>query len=317
MFDALFNGLAWLLNFFYELVPNYAFAIGALTVVVYLATFPLTAKSMRSMAAMSKLAPEIRQLQQKHKDDRQKQSEEMMALYKAHNVSPLGGCIPLIIQWPIFIVMFRVLSGLTHKPDGAETFAPKYLDHGSKLYRALDGATHMESFGIDLAKNATEAAKVSFTTAIPFFLLIAGVVATGYWQQAMISRRNPQAQDDDNPIARQMRIMTRFMPLMYLVFGFTFPAGLNVYFLISAVVRIGQQTLIYKLDPTLLPGRGLPQRGAIDTTSKATKPAAEPKQPKPPKPKPTSANGSGAGNGRVTPPSSQAGGARKKKKKRR
>ena len=315
MFDALFNGLAWLLNFFYELVPNYAFAIGALTVVVYLATFPLTAKSMRSMAAMSKLAPEIRQLQQKYKDDRQKQSEEMMALYKAHKVSPLGGCIPLLVQWPIFIVMFRVLSGLTYKPKGAETFAPKYLDHGSKLFEVLDQSSTMKSFGIDLAKNATEAAKVSFTTAIPFFLLIAGVVATGYWQQAMISRRNPQAADDDNPVARQMRIMTRFMPLMYLVFGFTFPAGLNVYFFISALVRIGQQTLIYKLDPTLLPGRGLPQRqtaSVVETTSKPTKAES-------PKPKAGGSNGAPPAkpNGRVTPPASQAGGSRKKKKKRR
>jgi YidC/Oxa1 family membrane protein insertase len=266
MFDIVFSALAGLLSFFYDLVPNYAIAIALLTFSVMLLLFPLNAKGMRSMAAMSKLSPEIKRIQAKHKNDKVAQNEEVMALFKEHKVTPFGGCLPLILQMPVFFVMYNVIRGLVHKaPKDIRvgdllirkgTFDPKYLDHGSELYKSLVGDTHMRAFGMDLARSASEVLKGSFITALPFLLLIVLVVAAGYFQQAMISRRNPNQNVDDNPMAKQMQQMTKVMPLMYLVFGFTLPAGLNVYFLISSMFRIAQQTLIYKMDPTLLPGHG-------------------------------------------------------------
>ena len=279
MFDIVFSVLAGLLSFFYDLVPNYGIAIALLTVSVMLLLFPLNAKGMRSMSAMSKLSPEIKRIQAKHKNDKVKQNEEVMALFKEHKVTPFGGCLPLLLQMPVFFVMYNVIRGLTHRTREG-TFDPKYLDHGSALYRSLVGERKMESFGMDLARSASEVLKEDFLVALPFLLLIVLVVAAGYFQQAMISRRNPNQNLDDNPMAKQMQQMTKIMPLMYLVFGFTLPAGLNVYFLVSSVFRIGQQSLIYKMDPTLSPGHGSkPLDDAGDTEAKPTKPKAKPASP--------------------------------------
>ena len=74
---------------------------------------PLTLKGTRSMIAMQQLQPELKKLQAKYKDDRQKLNEEMMAFYKEHNINPVGGCLPLLLQMPVFIVLYRVLHGLT------------------------------------------------------------------------------------------------------------------------------------------------------------------------------------------------------------
>jgi YidC/Oxa1 family membrane protein insertase len=207
------------------------------------------------MAAMSKLSPELKRIQAKYKNDKVKQNEEVMALFKEHNVTPFGGCLPLLLQMPVLFIMYHVIRGLTHV-DTAGRFDPKYLDHASKLYQDLHGKKEMLSFGIDLAKSARQVLEVSFVSAIPFLILIAGVVATGYYQQRMISRRNPAQAGDDNPMAKQMQQLTKIYPLMYLVFGFTLPAALNVYFLVSSGFRIIQQALIYKMDPSLLPGTG-------------------------------------------------------------
>lgn len=329
MFDPLFKALAWLLSAFYSFSGDYAIAIALLTLTVMLLLFPLNAKGMRSMAAMSKLSPEMKRIQAKYKNDKVKQNEEVMALFKEHKVTPFGGCLPLVLQMPVLFIMYRVIRGLVNVgTTGAlkGKFDPKYLDHGSELYKSLVGSTRMRSFGIDLAKSASEVLKVSFVAAIPFLVLIVGVVAAGYFQQAMISRRNPNQNTDDNPMAKQMQQMTKVMPLMYLVFGFTLPAGLNVYFLVSSLFRIGQQSLIYKLDPTLLPGHGAKTLESRDVTEKPAPDKSKPMKPaKPAKPSGSSAppvsgrNGKPAtANGAPTPPSARiANRPANKKKKRR
>jgi len=318
MFDIVFSGLAGLLSLFYDLVPNYAIAIGLLTVTVMLLLFPLNAKGMRSMAAMSKLSPELKRIQAKHKNDKVKQNEEVMALFKEHKVTPFGGCLPLLLQMPVLFIMYNVIRGLTHRGEGGR-FDPKYLDEGSRLYRDLASSTTMDSFGLDLAKSASEVLKVSFVTALPFLVLIVGVVAAGYFQQAMISRRNPNQNLDDNPMAKQMQQMTKIMPLMYLVFGFTLPAGLNVYFLISSIFRIGQQALIYKMDPTLSPGHGSRTLESRDVTEAADKPVKAKPAPKPAANKPSGGGRASAkpATANVAAPPARIANRPAKKKKRR
>ncbi len=228
MFDIVFSALGGLLSFFYGLVGNYAIAIGLLTLSVMLLLFPLNAKGMRGMAAMQKLQPELKKLQVKHKNDKAALNEETMALFKEHGASPVGGCLPLLLQMPVLFVMYNVIQGLTRRGKNGN-FDPKYLDKASDLYRDLSSSKTMESFGIDLAESASDVLKVSFVAALPFLVLIFGVVASGYYQQRMISRRTgSNASVEDNPMAKQMQQMTKIMPLMYLVFGFTLPAGLNV-----------------------------------------------------------------------------------------
>ena len=110
---------AWLLAWFYGVTHNYAIAIALIAVVVMLIITPLTLKSTKGMLEMQRLAPEMRRLQQQHRNDRQKLNEEMMKLYQEHKVNPMASCLPLLAQMPVFIIMFRILHGLTYKPTGA------------------------------------------------------------------------------------------------------------------------------------------------------------------------------------------------------
>ena len=125
MFDGIFELFAQTLSFFYDLIPNYAIAIVLLTLLVMVITTPFTLKGTRSMIQMQRLQPEMRRLQLKYKDDRQKLNEELMAFYKENNLNPLGGCLPLLLQTPIFIILFNVIQGLTYIPAGADDLRPE------------------------------------------------------------------------------------------------------------------------------------------------------------------------------------------------
>jgi len=234
MFNLFANMLAW----FYELVPNYAVAIGLFTLTVMIVLTPLTLKGTKGMLELQRLQPEIKRLQAQHKGDRQKLNEEMMRLYQEHKVNPLGGCLPLLLQAPIFIILFRVLRGLTHVgPDG--TFDPKYLNHDTALYKALDGSTEMIAFGIDLSRRATEVIRESFVDGLPYLVLVLLVAATSYIQQWQITRRNPAAS-----INQQQQMIMKLMPVIFAVISISLPAGLIFYFLVSNTYRIGQQAYI-------------------------------------------------------------------------
>src|SRR3954454_3835153 len=134
MFNAIAKPLASLLAFFYGLIPSYGVAIVLLTVAIMLLLTPLTVKSTRSMLAMQRLQPEIKRLQAQHKNDRQALNEAMMAFYKEHNVNPLGGCLPLLLQMPVFFGLYEAIRGLTHTP-------PKALSSSSELFQHLCGTT--------------------------------------------------------------------------------------------------------------------------------------------------------------------------------
>ena len=109
VFDLFATILAW----FYAITHNYALAIALLTLCVMVVLTPLTLKGTKSMLQLQKLQPEIKRLQAEHKGDRQKLNEEMMALYKENRINPLSGCLPLLLQAPVFIILYRVLHGLT------------------------------------------------------------------------------------------------------------------------------------------------------------------------------------------------------------
>ncbi len=136
-----FAPIAQALSFFYSLVPNYGIAIAMLTLAVMIVLTPLTLKGTRSMMIMQSLQPEMKKLQAQYKDDRQKLNEELLKFYKENNINPLGGCLPLLIQLPVFLILYRVIAGLTYIPSGQTTFQPKYLDKSSELYRSLLGQT--------------------------------------------------------------------------------------------------------------------------------------------------------------------------------
>ncbi|HEY8770862.1 MAG TPA: membrane protein insertase YidC, partial [Thermoleophilaceae bacterium] len=109
LFDPIYNALGAVLAFFYSLVPNLGVAIILMTFAVMLVLYPLTAKQAKSMLAMQRVQPEIKKLQAKYKGDRQKLNEEVMKFYQENKINPLAGCLPLVVQLPIFFALFRVL----------------------------------------------------------------------------------------------------------------------------------------------------------------------------------------------------------------
>ena len=253
------------LEFFYGLYPNYAVAIALLTLSIMILLLPLTLKGTRSMLAMQKLQPELKKIQNKYKDDRQKLNEEMMAFYKENNINPVSGCLPLLLQMPVFIVLYRTLFQLLNRApygydmgaaavrattnvnggDGAGIwerfgfFEPQHISHSSQLYIDLSNTRVMEAWGMNLAESAQKALREGIGHAAPYIILVLIVTATSYYQQKQVSGRNTATQ-----INPQQQMLMRIMPLFFAFISFTLPAGIVVYFLVSNLFRVGQQALI-------------------------------------------------------------------------
>jgi YidC/Oxa1 family membrane protein insertase len=192
-----------------------------------------------------------------YKDDRQKLNEELMAFYKEHEINPVGGCLPLLIQAPIFSILFYVVRGLTAEakfvgvqellqsynldPPTIVTpgFRPKYLDSSTELYQSLVGQNQMDAFGVNLADTPAQALSEGFLTALPYIGLVAVIAFLSWYQQKQIMGRNPGA--EVNP---QQQMMMRIGPLLYVFFTFVSPAAIGIYFLVSTLWRVGQQHYI-------------------------------------------------------------------------
>ena len=130
MFDLFFDLIASTLAFFYDVYPSYGFAVMCLTLAVMVVVTPLTLKSTRSMLQMQRLQPELKAIQNRYKDDRQKMNEELMAFYQENNINPLGGCLPLLVQLPVFLVLFRVVQGITRRVTDFDSRVPVKQDTG-------------------------------------------------------------------------------------------------------------------------------------------------------------------------------------------
>jgi len=253
MLDPLYNFFGSVLAFFYAIIPNEGVAIILLTITVMLVLFPLTAKSARSMLSMQRLQPEIKKLQAKHKGDRQKLNEEMMKLYQEHKVNPLGGCLPLVVQFPVFIALFHVLRSTV-------ATVPK----GSQLYKDIVAAkpNGLTFLSMDLSLKATDTHS-SLLAALPYFILVGLVVLTGYFQSKQTQRNTPPGANT------QMMMIGKVLPIVFGVISLNFPAGLVVYFFVSNLWRVGQQELIMR---KIAPRDHLKTGGAIDAKSSDAKP---------------------------------------------
>jgi YidC/Oxa1 family membrane protein insertase len=310
VFDLFATILAW----FYALTHNYAIAIAMLTLCVMIVLTPLTLKGTKSMLQLQKLQPQVKRLQAEHKGDRQKLNEEMMALYKENRINPLSGCLPLLLQAPIFFILYRVLSGLTRTcPSDGEiggvscssvgssvgTFFPDYVKQSSELFQSLVGKTQMLAFGLDLSKPATKQLSEGFINGLPYLILVLVVGALSYYQQRQVSSR---MKDNVNP---QQQMIMKVLPAFFALISLTLPAGLIVYFLTSSCYRIAQQAYITRRfyrdegsggdDSGNGAKKGKPAPKPTPTSTSKPKPEPKPEPAVRPTPKrPTS--------GRATPP---------------
>ena len=266
MFDLFSDILAGL----YALWPSYGAMIILLTLAVRIVFTPLTVRGTKSMLEMRKIQPELKKLQAKHKGDRAALNEEVQALYRTHKINPLGGCLPLLAQAPVFLVMYQVLRGLTRRTSevgkalgnvvsqiqtcptgpginctvervdfGERTFNPRYVDEGTQLFKALSSDTEMLWLGIDLSFSPSAALSESLVKALPYLVMVILVGVLGYYQQRQIAGRNTDV--EVNPMQRTlMRVLPIFLPII----SFSLPAGLIVYFVTTSAIGVGQQAFI-------------------------------------------------------------------------
>jgi YidC/Oxa1 family membrane protein insertase len=226
------------LNFFYQIIPNLGIAIILLTIMLSLLMFPLTLKQTRSMRAMQEIQPEVKRLQKELKGDREELNKQLMALYSEKGVNPAAGCLPLIVQMPIWFALFRVLGDTEQYievPPG-ESINTQFL-------------------GMDLTVSPSSAIPDAFSSgdilaAIPYIVLLIFIVAAGFYQQYQTTQMRSSNGEVVEKTAQQQSMQTA-MKIMPLFFGFitwSLTSGLGIYFATSSVFRIGQQSLIFWMD---------------------------------------------------------------------
>ena len=268
-----FEIFAAVLAWFYALIPSYGLAIILLTLAVRILLLPLSIKSTRSMREMQVIQPEVKRLQKKYKNDRQKMNTEVMALYKEHGVNPFGGCLPLLLQMPVFIGLFYVVrepikylsenvalfSDLQEKALAVNNFLGLRLD--CSPVAAFQGA---ESPIATIQETCTSGGLIN---ALPYFLLIGLMGGTTYYQQRqMTAMRSGQT----DPQQQQMQNFMKVMPFILVFFGFSFPMGVILYWVTTNFWTIVQQRIMLRAAP--------PIAAAGDKATKGTKDAAAAKK---------------------------------------
>ena len=202
---------SWLLGALYTIVPNYGVAIILVTVLVRVATMPLTNKQMRSMERMRAMAPKQKEIQEKYADDRQKQSEELMALYKKEGVNPLGGCFPMLLQLPVFIGLFYALRSSIHLRQAPFV---GWID--------------------DLSAPETLFTVPGIEVPIRILPIVMGL------SMVIQQRMTPMPSADP----AQAKMMMTVMPIMMTVLFYQFPSGLVLYWMVSNILAILHQRWI-------------------------------------------------------------------------
>ena len=222
LFGPVVNVLGQVLLFFYHsldgvLANPWWLSIALLTVVVRTLLFPLTIKQVKSMRAMQDLKPEMDRIRNQYQGNRQKQQEETMKLYRERGVNPLGGCLPILVQMPVFIGMFYVI-----RKFGGYTIGGKHVEPTQPSFH--DG-------GILWFQNLSEADP---TLILPILSAVTMLAATE------ITARN---------VDPQQRWLMRLLPIGVTVFLYKFPAGLFVYWITSNCVTLVQNYVIYNYGP--------------------------------------------------------------------
>ncbi|NQT70057.1 MAG: membrane protein insertase YidC [Desulfobacteraceae bacterium] len=217
-FDFMAKPFVWIMDFLYEhFIANYGVAIIILTILSKIVLWPLGNISYKSMAEMKKIQPEIAKLKEKHGDDKKKMNEEMMHLYKAYKVNPLGGCLPMLVQIPVFFALYRMLYGAIE------------LRHAPFFGWITDLSAPDRLFRFDVTIPFMEP-----PYGIPVLTIIMG--ATQLIQQKMSPPPGDPAQ------AKMMMLM----PLVFTVIFINFSSGLVLYWLINNILSIAQQYYVSK-----------------------------------------------------------------------
>src|SRR3989344_4086567 len=218
LYRPLFNAVVFL----YNILPGHDFglAIIALTTIIRIFFFPLSIKTVRSQKSLSQLNPRMQEIKQRLKGDSAAQSSEIMKLYKEHNINPLAGCLPLLIQLPILIALYQAfIAGL--KPENL-----------SMLYSFVSnpGIINKISFGF-----------MDVTSKMPLLAVFAGMAQ---FIQAWVTKTQNQGLSPNKEMAALNSQMLYFFPIMIIVIGWNLPAGLVLYWITTTVFSVLEQLYI-------------------------------------------------------------------------
>lgn len=224
-----------------NVVANYGIVIILLTIIVRIVLIPLTISQARSMAKMQKIQPELKELQKKYKDDKQKLQQETMEFYRKNNVNPLAGCLPLLLQLPVFFALFQALRNPSEiVTDVLGSFNLSGVAEGIKT--GLMGFLPGMDFAQGAMGNINGAANPNYNflwmnlnEKDPYYILVILMVATMFVSMKMTTT---------DP--KQSKIMY-IMPLAFGVISIQFPSGILVYWVTTNLWSIGQQWVVNKI----------------------------------------------------------------------
>jgi YidC/Oxa1 family membrane protein insertase len=225
---------------------TWSLSIMGLVVIIRIVLIPLFVKQIKSQRALTALQPHMKEIQKKYKDDRQKQSEEMMKLYKEHKTNPLASCFPILAQAPIFFALFTVLNGIAAKTD-AGVAAP--IARGFLKGEYLESAAQAKFFGAKISETflGSDDMKVKLVTVLLIFVMSATTFTT---QRQLMTKGMPKMDASNNMMLQQQKIMLYLFPLIFAISGVNFPVGVLIYWSTTNFWTWGQQYYVIKRNPT-------------------------------------------------------------------
>ena len=219
---------------------SWSLAIVGLVILIRIILIPLFVKQIKSQRALTALQPHMKEIQKKYKDDRQKQSEEMMKLYKEHKTNPLASCFPILAQAPIFFSLFTVLNGIGKTPP---------IKHGVLTQADVVSAANAKFFGAPISDTflGTDITTVKIVTVI----LIAFMSLTTFTTQRQLMLKGmPKMDSSNNMMLQQQKIMLYAFPVIFAISGVNFPIGVLIYWSTTNLWTWGQQFYVIKRNPT-------------------------------------------------------------------
>ena len=219
---------------------TWTLSIMGLVVLIRTILIPLFVKQIKSQRALTALAPEMKKIQQKYKDDRQKQSEELMKLYKTHKTNPMASCFPILAQAPIFFALFTVLNGIGKNPPQARGVLTSEI--AAQMAKA-------EFFGAPISQTflGSSDGTVKIVTVYLIFLMSLTTFTT---QRQLMVKGMPKLDSSNNMMLQQQKIMLYLFPVIFAVSGVNFPIGVLIYWSTTNFWTWGQQFYVIKRNPT-------------------------------------------------------------------
>lgn len=221
------------LVFFYKGVGDYGVAIVLLTVAMRILLTPVMWKQTKSMLEMQRVQPKIKALQDKYKNDKEKQQEELMKFYQENKVNPFGGCLPLLLQMPLLFALYGVLGGTAAAPGNLLKHLATNPQISKAFWVILPDITKSPQAIYQAAASSGFLAAV--WVALPY-LIFAALFALSTWLPQFLMTKDPT-----------QRRTASYMSIMMLWFGFVSPAGVLIYWVTSSAWQVGQQVLTQKI----------------------------------------------------------------------